>query len=79
MKLLLSYREAARLLGISRGPKLHALVKARLLNPVTLLGRSYIPREQIEALARSGDSKPVPARTRVKRPRGGSIADIVIV
>ena len=54
MPLLLSFRSAAKLLGVGRGESLHALIAAGLLRPVKLLKRAYIPREQIEALARSG-------------------------
>lgn len=54
-KLLLSYRAVAKLLGVSRGGSLHELISLGLLRPVTLLGRSLIPREQVEALARTGD------------------------
>lgn len=57
--LLLSFRAAAKMLGVGRNDLLHALIKAGLLRPVTLLGRrSYIPREQVESLARNGDTQP---------------------
>ena len=80
MKLLLSYRETARLLGIGRGPSLQALIKAGMLRPVSLLGRSLIPREQVESLARSGDAPSAPqfraGSTKAKKRAVGSIADI---
>lgn len=74
--LLLSFRAAAKLLGVGRGASLHALISAGLLRPVTLLGRAFIPREQIEHLAKGGDSPAPPPRRRTKRP--SSIADVVL-
>jgi hypothetical protein len=73
-KLLLSFRAAARLLGVGRGDTLQALIKAELLRPVTLLGRSFIPREQVEALARQGEAQP--AKKTKRQSTGGSIADL---
>jgi predicted site-specific integrase-resolvase len=76
VKLLLSYRDAARLLGIGRGSSLHALIRSGLLRPVTLLGRRFIPREQVEQLARVGE-RPSQESTKAGRQKpSGSIRDI---
>ncbi|MFE8600243.1 helix-turn-helix domain-containing protein [Archangium violaceum] len=77
--LLCSYREAARVLGIGRNNTLPELIRRGLLRPVTLLGRSYIPREQLEELARHGEAEPKSSAEREpkrKRRVGGSIADM---
>ncbi|WP_350102538.1 helix-turn-helix domain-containing protein [Myxococcus sp. SDU36] len=57
--LLLSKRQAARLLGISRGRTLDELLKAGHLRPVLVLGRLKLPREEVERLAREG-TEPAP-------------------
>lgn len=75
--LLLSYRAAARLLGVGRNATLHALIAAGHLVPVVLLGRARIPREQIEALARAGSSPRLPPVARPPK-RKRTIADVVI-
>lgn len=81
--LLLSFRAAAKLLGVGRNASLHALIAAGLLVPVKLPTgadgalRAFIPREQIEALARAGAAPVAVAKPpRVKRKR--TIADLVI-
>ena len=66
-KLLLSYSAAAKLLGVSRNDTLHALIKTGLLRPVLLLGRAYIPREQVEQLARTGERRIEPPPPRKSR------------
>lgn len=79
--LLLSYRAAARLLGVGRGASLHELIASGLLRPVKLLRRSFIPRAQIEALAQTGEGPAVvaPAKRSARLPaRKRSIADIEI-
>lgn len=78
--LLLSYRAAARLLGVGRGASLHELIASGLLRPVKLLRRSFIPRAQIEALAQTGEGPVVaPAKRSARLPaRKRSIADIEI-
>ncbi len=82
--LLLSYRAAAKLLGIGRNASLHALIAAGLLVPVKLPTgadgrlRAFIPRKQVEALAEAGAATPklppAPRTTKAKR----TIADVVI-
>ncbi len=81
--LLLSYRAAAELLGVGRNTTLPKLIKAGLIRPVSLMGRTLIPREQVEALARSGDGSTdsrfmgAPQLTKGKKSkRRGSISDI---
>jgi excisionase family DNA binding protein len=79
--LLLSFRETAKLLGVGRGKTLHELIAAGLLRPVKLLGRSLIPREQIEQLARTGEgpaSTPTEPAARKKSKATRSIADLEI-
>ena len=81
--LLLSYRAAAKLLGVGRGASLHALIAAGLLVPVKLPTgadgtlRAFIPREQIEALARAGAAPSLPPAPRTTK-RKRTIADLVI-
>jgi hypothetical protein len=81
-KLMLSYRAAARLLGVGRGATLHELIAAGLLRPVKLLRRSFIPRAQVEALAQTGEGPAVQAAAPKRSARGAgrrrSIADIEI-
>jgi hypothetical protein len=74
--LLLSYSKAAKLLGVSRNKALHELIAAGVLRPVLLLGRSFIPREQIEALGRHGDTPQATPAPKPKKGRGGSIGDL---
>lgn len=81
--LLLSYRQAAKLLGISRGSSLHDLIQRGLLRPVTLCGQQRIPREQVEELARNGEEAALPTPPRAPRPPRGekrklTIADVAI-
>lgn len=77
--LLCSFREAARTLGLGRNKKLPELIRRGLLHPVTILGRQYIPRAQLEDLARRGESAPdsrFPTAPKRARRNTGSIADL---
>jgi excisionase family DNA binding protein len=77
--LLCSYREAARMLGVGRNGTLPELIRRGLLRPVTILGRRYIPREQLEELARSGEAPAAshaPSAPKRKRREHSSIADL---
>lgn len=53
-KRLLSYREAAKRLGIDRGETLHLLIKRGWLKVVKANGQDKISAEQVEQLARDG-------------------------
>ncbi len=72
--LVVSLREAARLLKVDRSSTLHALILAGRLVPVPWGGRQRIPIEQVEELARTGftlDGKPARARKRRGAPPPG--------
>ena len=64
--LLLSYRQAAKLLGVG-GDRLRDLIRDNHLRPVKLYGESKIPREELERFAREGTST-----TATPRPRAGA-------
>lgn len=69
--LVLSYREAARLLKIDRGSTLHELIRRGDLETIPWGSGCRIPLASVQALARRGwtlDGKPVRA---VSRPRRG--------
>jgi excisionase family DNA binding protein len=51
---LLSAREAARRLGVSRGKTIAALIDSGRLRTVTVNGRVRIPASEVERLAREG-------------------------
>ncbi|QRK06701.1 hypothetical protein F0U60_14990 [Archangium minus] len=77
--LLCRFREAARTIGLGRNKALLELSRRGLLRPVTILGRQYIPREQLEELARRGEvpaASGAPSVPKRQRRAGGSIADI---
>lgn len=69
--LLLSQREAARLLGVSRNSTLRALITNGQLKTVQKGGSTMVPRSEVERLAREGfDATALPSRrTRRRRPR----------
>lgn len=77
-KLLLSFRAAAALLGIGRNDALHELIRRGALRPVTVLDRTYIPREQVEALARTGERPPTSTTRKPRRVITASIADVEV-
>lgn len=54
-KRLLSKREAARYLGISRGRTLDALIAAGRLRTVRIGGRLKVPLDEVERLSRLGE------------------------
>lgn len=64
--LLLSRRAAAKLLGVGRNGTLAALIARGVLTPVTVNGREWISRAQVEEFARVGE-KPAPAPRRRQR------------
>ncbi|WP_425334806.1 helix-turn-helix domain-containing protein [Myxococcus stipitatus] len=66
--LLLSKRQAAKMLGVSRGRTLDELINAGFLRPVLILGRMKLPREEIERLAREG-TEPMPSPNNTPRSR----------
>lgn len=67
MKLLLSKREAAKLLGVGRNGTLAALIARGVLRPVVVDGREYISRASLEEFARVGEQPaPVTRRRRVE-------------
>jgi excisionase family DNA binding protein len=74
--LVLTYREAAKLLRVDRGATLHALIDAGHLRPVPWGEGRRIPLEQVQQLARTGftvNGKPARAVSRPRRagPTGG--------
>jgi hypothetical protein len=77
-KRLLSLRQAALALGVSRTRTLPLLIERGLLKPVTVGGRKRIPSAQIEQLAFEGFDVSAPVRRRVPlrkmAPRGGAAA-----
>lgn len=52
--MLLSFRKAARLLGIDRGATLHALIKSGQLKTVRVGQRERIPMSEINRLTATG-------------------------
>lgn len=64
---LLSKREAARLLGVSRGRTLDRLIQERALRPVIIGKRVKIPVAEIERLLLDGAPSEVPAKVPVRR------------
>lgn len=73
-KLILSKREAARLLGVGRNQTLHELIARGLLRTVVVNGQVKVPRADVERIAREGfdlDAPKRPARRAVKSDAGG--------
>lgn len=82
--LLYSLRRAARVLGVGRNNTLAKLLANGSLRTVTIAGRRYIPREQLEELARHGENPSesradAPPKRKNKASKAGSIADLKIV
>lgn len=73
--LVVSYREAARLLHVDRVRTLHALIAAGSLRPVPWGGRMRIPLEQIQQLARTGYTVGGRPGRAVSRPRRSGTVD----
>jgi hypothetical protein len=77
---LLSFRQAAAALGVSRTRTLPLLIERGLLKPVAVGGRKRIPSAQIEQLAFEGFEVAGPAHRRSKparkRPAGTSAASV---
>jgi hypothetical protein len=53
-KLLISYREAARRLGVSRSRTLGALIASGALTPVEVAGQKRLSADEVAQLARGG-------------------------
>lgn len=73
---LLSMREAASMLGVSRTRTLPLLVKDRRIRVVTVNGRPKVPREEVERIEREGTgsfrpsaTRPIPDRSRAPLAR----------
>jgi hypothetical protein len=66
--LLLSQRQAARLLGVSRNTTLRALISNGQLETVLKSGVTMVPRSEVERLAREGfDAAALPSRRARRR------------
>ena len=76
--LLLSFRAAAKALGVGRSGTLPSLVKRGVLTPVIVDGRPYFSRAQLEEFARTGEgpAQPGSAKSARRRKVSTSIADI---
>jgi excisionase family DNA binding protein len=59
-KLILSKREAAKLLGVGRNQTLHDLIARGLLRTVVVNGQVKVPRADVERIAREGFDLDVP-------------------
>lgn len=68
MALLVSKREAARLLGVDRNWTLDRLVKEGAIRVVQVGKRVRIPMAEVERLAREGEPTPIPPPRRTRRP-----------
>lgn len=78
---LLSFRAAAKLLGVARGTTLQALIDSGQLPVVTVKGRRRIARAEVERLAASGFDGHAPRRARsratVRRDVGAVASEIL--
>lgn len=63
----LSKRQAAQLLGVSRGRTLDRLIREGTLRAVLIGTRSRIPMSEIERLLQEGAPSPLPARPAPRR------------
>lgn len=75
-KLILSKREAAKLLGVGRNQTLHDLIARGLLKTVVVNGQVKVPRADVERIAREGFDLDAPKAAPVRAPvkpseRGG--------
>ena len=66
---LLSFREAAKRLGVDRNKVLPELVRRGELRTVDVNGQKRIPAEEIERLARQGFDVTGPAKPRARREK----------
>lgn len=75
--LLVSKRQAARLLGIGRGDTLSRLIASGRIRVVSVDGRLRIPLEEVHRVAREGTEPPPALRRGVRRSasRGLSVAE----
>jgi excisionase family DNA binding protein len=81
LRLMVSHREAARLLGIDRGTTLKALIEAGQIRTVQANGRVRIPLEEVERIADQGydlsRSKPKRRKTRSKKAVALDVVDAI--
>lgn len=69
MPLLLSKRQAAKLLGVGRGSTLERLIRAGDIRMVKAGARMRIPLEEVERFAREGSRQPMRAMKKTPRRR----------
>jgi len=62
-KLILSKREAAKLLGVGRNKTLHELIARGLLKTVVVNGHVKVPRADVERIAREGFDLDAPEKS----------------
>lgn len=70
---LLSFRAAAKRLGVSRSTTLPDMVKDRRIRVVTVGGRSKIPLSEVERIERDGSAS-TPARATSPKAAGAPVA-----
>ncbi len=73
LPLLLSQRQAAKVLGVDRNTTLRRLIASGVIRLV--LGK--VPREALERVARGEVSVPAPPPRRRTSPRTSSVADAI--
>lgn len=82
-KLILSKREAAKLLGVGRNQTLHDLIGRGLLRTVIVNGQVKVPRADVERIAREGFDldapKAAPARASVKPAERGALGVVTAI
>jgi hypothetical protein len=71
---LLSLREAARVLGVSRNRTLPVLIREGRVRVVTVNGKPKIPADEVERISREGTGAFTPSRA--KRPAARSQAPL---
>ncbi|MBX7115915.1 MAG: helix-turn-helix domain-containing protein [Myxococcaceae bacterium] len=81
LRLMVSHREAARLLGIDRGSTLKSLIETGHVRTVKANGRTRIPLEEVQRLAEQGfdlsQSKPKRRRVRAKKSTAVDVEDAI--
>lgn len=74
-KLLLSVREAARLLGVGRGSTFAEMMRTGEIRVVKVAGRIKVPRSEVDRIVRDGTEPcPYPVRERRRREPGETTA-----
>ena len=66
---LIDYREAARMLSVSR-QTVHAMIKRGVLHPFTIADRRFLLRDEVERLANENKTPSNQGNRTKARPRG---------